>query len=125
MWVKRTDEELLKARKDAKFWRMWRAGLFGLFISVMGIFFHGIGWSTRYATNRVPLDEIPSRILIAAPFGILISWTIYRFPSKVRRTMVCPHCGITKFEDSESKCSCGGHFEDLETMKWMGHKKHK
>jgi hypothetical protein len=125
MWVKRTDKEILKAKRDAKFWRMCRAILAGIFICLLTIFFRARGWSVIYPTNRIPFDEVPERIPSSLVFGVLIAWFVYRFPLKIRRTMVCAHCGATKFEDSEYKCSCGGHFENLENMKWIGRKKHE
>jgi hypothetical protein len=118
MWVKRTDEEILAAKIQSKRLRRYGAIVIGVIVCALITFFRGRGWSAHYASNRVPLDEIPTRLPLAFVFGFLFGWFFYRRPSR-RRTVVCPKCEKTKFEDSQWDCPCGGHFEDVETMKWV------
>jgi hypothetical protein len=118
MWVKRTDDEILAAKEHAKSLRRYGAIAIGVALCAILTFFRGRGWSVYYPSNRVPLEEIPSRLPLAVLFGFIVGWFFYRSPSR-RRTVVCPKCEKTKVEDSQWDCSCGGHFEDIKTMKWV------
>jgi hypothetical protein len=118
MWVKRTDDEILAAKTKTKRLRRYGAIAIGVAVCAFGVFFYGKGWSIHHASNRVPLEEIPSRLPLGILFGFLFGWFFYHSPSR-RRTVVCPKCEKTKSEDSQWDCPCGGHFEDLETMKWI------
>jgi len=46
----------------------------------------------------------------------------YWFALRDDRKLICPNCGKTKFKDTILQCSCGGHFENAEEMKWTGKK---
>jgi hypothetical protein len=116
--VKRTIDEILTAKDQAKRLRRYGAIAIGVAVCAFATFFRGRGWSIHYASNRVPLEEIPSRLPFAVVLGALLGWFFYRSPSR-RKTVICPKCEKTKTEDSQWDCSCGGHFEDLETMKWV------
>ncbi len=34
-------------------------------------------------------------------------------------TLVCHECGKVKVDDGFTSCSCGGHYVDIKTMKWV------
>jgi hypothetical protein len=42
----------------------------------------------------------------------------YKF-HRERPVMICPKCEVTKYDDNMTECSCGGHFEKLEEMKYQ------
>ena len=50
----------------------------------------------------------------------VIGFACYRWKDSApkRVSMICPKCEATKLEDAVNECSCGGHFENLDTMKW-------
>ncbi len=118
MWVKRTDEEILAGQAKAKRLRLYGAIAMGVAVCVLLAFFRGKGWSFHYGSPYVPLEDVPNRLPLAAIFGFLFGWFFYHFPRR-RKTVICPKCEKTKFEDSQLDCSCGGHFENIETMKWV------
>ncbi len=118
MWVKRTNEEIVATKSRAKRSRIYLAIFMGVFGCVMIALFHGRGWSTRYASSHVPLDEVPSRIPFSIVGGTILGWCTYRFFPR-QRTLVCPKCEKAKNDDSQLECPCGGHFEDMESMKWI------
>jgi hypothetical protein len=119
MWVKRTDEEIEAARKKAKRSRIYLSVAFGVVVGVVSLFFRGKGWSLHYATRQVSLEEVPYRIPISTIVGLSCGWIFYRFLQPTKKTMICTKCEKAKSEDSQTECSCGGHFHDLETMKWV------
>ena len=124
MWVKRTQKEFedYKARAIArdKRVRIVVAVLIGLVACLGFAFFHQRGWVSRYPTNRVPLEDVPNRLPLALIVGLLGGWICY-LTTKERRetTMICPRCKKTKKADTQTECSCGGHFEDTDTMRWV------
>jgi hypothetical protein len=118
MWVKSTEAETIKAKADAKRARLRRSIIAGLLCWLLGAFVHGKSWRIRYGSPFVSLDEIPLRLVISLPFGVFLGCLVYRFQSK-RRIMICPSCEFTKNDDSIMTCTCGGHFEYLDTMKWI------
>jgi hypothetical protein len=119
MWVKRTEAEVAKAKTDANRIRLRWAVVAGAFSWLNCTFLHGKGWRSRYTSVFVSLEEVPMRMLEFLPVGVFLGWLVYRFRTKPRQVMVCPNCEATKDEDSVLACSCGGHFEYLETMKWI------
>jgi len=118
MWVKRTDAEILTGKDQAKRFRRYGAIAIGVAVCAFFTFVRSRRWSIHFSSSHVPSDDIPSRLPLAAIFGILCAWFFYRSPSR-QKTVICPKCEKTKNEDSLWDCSCGGHFEDLETMKWV------
>ena len=119
MWQKRTEQEIAEARRQASRTRKLFAILFGVVVGVSFIFVRGRGWSLHHASRYVSWDEMPSRIPVALVVGLLAGWIIYRFRLPSRRTVICPHCDKTKFDDGVRVCACGRDFVDIETVKWI------
>jgi uncharacterized membrane protein len=119
MWVKRTDEEIEAARKQTKRSRIYTSAALGIIIGIAFLFFRGKGWSLHHATNQVPFEEVPYRIPISTIVGLLCGWIFYCFLRSNKKSMICTKCEKTKSEDSQTNCSCGGQFHDLETLKWV------
>jgi len=117
MWVKRSDKEVLRAKARAKCRRIFGAAALAIAISLYAAWYRGKNWYQHHASPYVPLNEIPHRLLWSAPFGLVIGLLFYRRLLTSARSVVCPKCGKIKNEDEQWNCSCGGHFEDVETMK--------
>ena len=114
MWVKRTEEEVARARIAAKRGRLYSAIVSGIFLWSACTLCHG--WSRRDSSLFASAEEIPARAIVAGPFGVLLGWLVYR--TTKRRTLICPACGAAQGEGPDRTCSCGGHLESLDTMKW-------
>jgi hypothetical protein len=118
MWVKRTKQELAAAKLEAKRGRRFLAILLGGVLCLGFTFLHGKYWSRRYSSVFVSLDEVPHRLPFSLVGGVLAGFLFYLSKPASRKTVVCPRCDKTKWQDSQMECSCGGHFEDIETLKW-------
>ncbi len=46
--------------------------------------------------------------------GTLMWYNLERKPM-----MICPQCEASKYEDGVTQCPCGGHFEMMESMKFV------
>jgi hypothetical protein len=124
MWVKRTQKEFedYKARAIArdKRVRIITAICIGLVACLGSAFFHERGWASRYPSNRVPVNDVPNRLPFALIAGMVVGSICY-LTTKERRqqTVICSRCKKTKTADVQTECSCGGHFEDIDTMRWV------
>jgi hypothetical protein len=119
MWIKCTEEEIVAAKSKAKRKRLYLAIFIGVLCFAFITFTHG-KWSYRYGSFSVTLKEMPFRLPFGIIAGIVIAWLFYRRLKKANiTTVICLNCGKTKYEDAESECACGGHFEDVITMKWV------
>jgi hypothetical protein len=119
MWQKRTEQEIAEVKRRDSRTRKFIATLFGAVVGVIYIFVRGRGWSLHHASPYLSSDEIPSRIPFALIFGVLAGWILYRNRLPSKRTMICPHCDKTKFDDGVAHCCCGRDFVDIETVKWV------
>ena len=122
MWVKRTEAEIAQERRRQRRSRLWACALFGAFIMLMltGLF----GWQVAARRGRitVPANELLSRLPYATIAGILCGFVMYKWERKRLPIMICPKCEATKYADSLTQCSCGGQFEMMEVMKYVGRK---
>jgi len=50
--------------------------------------------------------------------GIIGTLVWYQCGRK-RPMMICPQCEASKYEDGVDQCPCGGHFEMMESMKYV------
>ena len=73
----------------------------------------------RRGRATVPLDELLLRLPFGVVAGIIWSVVIYKWERKRLPMMICPKCEATKYEDGTIQCSCGGHFEMMEVMKYV------
>jgi len=66
------------------------------------------------------VDSVPSALLISTITGLISYWFVFRnYTSPKGDALICPKCEKTKFDDGTLDCPCGGHFEDIKTMKWV------
>lgn len=74
----------------------------------------------RGNANAGPLLEqmgpLP-RAVVFGSIGALIFYFLLSRPGK--STMICIKCGETKYADGSVTCKCGGHFEDMRSLKWL------
>ena len=132
MWIKKTQKEIEEAKiqneqtkkKGYKIARIvLSVGLGGL-ITIGCTFLHGRMGVGMYGTNIVGESELAARFPIALIIGIIIGVIIYLTPlPKSKQTFVCPKCETVKTDDGEYTCSCGGHFENIVSMKWIENQK--
>ena len=87
-------------------------------VAILFTFIRGGGRSLIPA-SIVPLEEASSRLPRSLFFGIIVGLIFYCFPGDSAKNMVCPKCKKVTRKDSQIQCSCGGHLEDAETMKWV------
>jgi len=113
MWVKRTESEMAAERLRQRHSRLQVAMAYGGFITIATAFYYGWSWGRhRFA---VPASQIP---LCAVLSGVIMTLLYYKF-HRERPVMICPKCEVTKYDDNMTECSCGGHFEKLEEMKYQ------
>ena len=118
MWLKRTPEKVADVKRKQRLERIRISVVVGLLMTLMiSLLF---GWGEAYYRGRifVPLDEIVNRLPFSLLVG-LIAGVVCFLPGPRKRTVVCPKCDTTKYVDGSLDCSCGGHFEDMDEMKWV------
>jgi hypothetical protein len=121
MWVKCTNDEVTARKTEAKRRHAGFAALLGAVIWLIAGFLREKGWRRSHSSPFVPWDEVGIRLAVFLPLGIIVGLFVNRSSSfKPKRSMICPQCETTKREDAEVVCSCGGRFEYLDCMKWVG-----
>ena len=118
MWVKRTEAELAEERRRQHRSRLRVAFLSGAFVLILVTFFCGGREAARRGRFTVPVAELLSRLPFAIAAGAISSFGFYKW-ERERPTMICPKCEATKYEDGVIQCSCGGHYEPMEGMKYV------
>jgi hypothetical protein len=91
----------------------------GVLVTALCTFAYG---GRVHSPGFVPLDQIASRVPSSIVLGAIVGIMTYWFALRDDRKLICPKCGKIKFKDSILQCSCGGHFENTEEMKWTGKK---
>jgi hypothetical protein len=118
MWVKRTQEEITTAKKRRRRGRIQQAMFLGVGFGLLTTFIRGGGRSGR-PLSIVPLEDVPRQLPFSVFLGFVAGLIFYCFPGDSGKNVVCPKCGKVESKHSQPQCSCGGHFEDGETMKWV------
>ena len=118
MWVKRTEFEIAEERRRQRRSRLRAAALLGVFLTLMTALTFGSREIEGRHRFTVPTSEILSRLPLSIVFGAVAALAIYKF-QRTRPTMICPQCEATKHDDGIRQCSCGGHFEKMEVMKYV------
>ena len=109
MWVKRTEQEIAKIKARSK------GQIFRLQIGIAVLMAYVLYKVTVY------MGQPSDRTLFDGLIGVLCI-CIFLAGIRYRRSqpiMICPKCEKTKPEDSQAICACGGHFELIDTMKWV------
>jgi len=118
MWVKRTEPEIAEERQRQRRRHFRQAVTFGAFVFVMLTCLFGWREAGRRGRVVVPVAEYSSRILFAVAGGVVAGLAFFKW-NRQRRMMICPNCEATKYQDAVTECSCGGHFEMMEVMKYV------
>ncbi len=119
MWEKRQPEEVLEVRRYRKRHRVKGAIVFGALITLGTSL--SFGWREAGDRGRflVPAQEILTRLPMTIAFGTLAGLLSYIVDKRKKPTVVCSKCGTVKHAGDSARCSCGGHFENIEEMKWV------
>ena len=118
MWVKRTEPEIRKEARRQQRKRLLGEVCLGLVFMLVVTFCRGWREAGDHNGFLVPLSEVPARLPFGIFAGVILALTA-RLVSRGRSIVVCPKCQATKTKDNDQECSCGGKFEDLNTLKWI------
>ena len=128
MWIKiNLDEQAAKEAKSAKK-KLASAAIFSITLgAVLTIVFTFTYPRLASIQNGgaflVPKDEILAHLASALFIGILIgtgTFLLCVYTKKTtKKTLVCPQCDKVKSDDGVYSCICGGHFENIFSMKWI------
>ena len=121
MWVKddsKTRERLKLISRNEK---IKNAVIIGITISIFFTFCYGwAGYFTKGGFFK-SLDQIALDFPMPILFGAVVGLVYYL--SNINRVenlkLVCSRCGKVKDDDGMIPCECGGHFQDIKTMKWV------
>jgi hypothetical protein len=123
MWVKKSPEELRKSFSKKR--RLLGALAFGTMLFLMCVFTNGKGWVRTGSFFKHQLSDmvnsVPIALLISTITGLISYWLLFRETPSPNGVLLCQKCEKTKFDDGTLDCPCGGHFEDIQTMKWVTH----
>jgi hypothetical protein len=121
MWVKKSQKEIQKQSQKSRI----LASLGVAAIIFLGSVFTnggGIGYAVRgtYFIHHLYeiIDNIPIALLIGLIVWLIGYWLLPRQNTN-QVVMFCLKCESTKFDDGNLNCLCGGHFENIVTMKWV------
>jgi hypothetical protein len=128
MWVKKSAmEQALSEAKNAKE-KFRNAAIF----SIALVMLITVGYTFTYSRMDsikhgglflIPRGEIPAHFFPALILGIIMgagTYLLIMYPKKPSKlTFICPRCEAAKDDAGNLTCSCGGHFEDIKTMKWV------
>jgi hypothetical protein len=125
MWVKevirRKERIVRESQKKRLLWSILIAVIFTLGFTFT---YGGIGAAQR-GTYFKPTYEIvqslPTALITGIIFGLIFYFILLKNSEII--TLVCPQCEKIKENDGMLTCECGGHFEDIKTMKWVEDKK--
>jgi len=118
-WKKRSPEEIAAVRRTRQRDRIKAALVVGVLVTLgTSLTF---GWREAGDRGRflVPAQEILARLPLTLIFGTVAALLYYISASRKKPTVVCPKCGTVKDSGASAQCSCGGHFEKIEEMKWV------
>ena len=121
MWVNKSPEEIQPSAKPGKLAK-WPV-IFILSLTYLAIMIFNCGRLTQRPGPFIrSYDEI-MRSLPCIIFLWLVTLIVVQFikiPALQRKVvMICPKCEEAKDDDGVLTCSCGGHFVDIRTMKWV------
>jgi len=117
MWVKRTESEIAEERQRQRRRHSRNALLAGALLMVMVTCTFGWAQGGHGGRFLVPPAKYSSRLPTAVVAGIVAALAFYKW-ERDRPMMICPKCEVTKYQDDVRECSCGGHFEIMENMKY-------
>jgi hypothetical protein len=119
MWVERTPREIVKRQQKRRMERFLFAISIGTVMSAVSLFVFGKR-EVMHGKVLVPPDMLFERLPGSLLIGLLVAVIFYFFvPLHEKKTVICQKCGVAKYEDGSSVCSCGGTFRDLDAIKWV------
>lgn len=123
MWVKKTQDELARTRKEERRKTRIEAVALWLLFTMVGAAFPG--YSEMRGFYILPFSEIVERFPVSALImlpAFLLYW-FQRGPRGGRKALgvpqVCLRCGSLKQSDGVDTCPCGGTFVNMDEVKWV------
>ena len=124
MWMKLTDKDRQNREIEDRRKRLPWAVLLGILIFLGVVFCQG-GRFTHHHSGPKTIYEMSQDFPFALFFAPLATWIMYRYGimKNKRITVICPRCEKVEYRGFQTQCSCGGHFENIDDMKWIEEKK--
>ena len=119
MWQKLTEEKINKARRKITRTQKCQATVVGIIFGVISLLFWSKGSAAKHSSPFVSWQEMPARISYALTIGLAIGGLYYYRLIRKQKMVICPKCEAAKYQDNVIRCSCGGDFVDMVTVKWV------
>lgn len=116
MWVRKSPQEVSESKWRCHWRRVTDALGYGLLAGIARLFISGgrlHGIELHFSIGDIRSDAFSAVIL-----GAFTAIVLYLFELLKHKRVVCPRCGKTEDKGNSGLCSCGGHFENLDDMKW-------
>ena len=95
--------------------------LLGVFLMILVFFNFGrLAWRPGpfFRPMEDVMQQLPAMVFIWL-IVVIPMWVLKVPVLKKKKVVICPMCEAAKNDDGDYSCSCGGHFVDLGTMKWV------
>jgi endogenous inhibitor of DNA gyrase (YacG/DUF329 family) len=122
MWVKKMENEFVRDRNRKLFLHIVAAVVAWIVLSSIMAMIPGWG---EVGTHVNSLDDfihrLPEKLILCSFIMIVLLWPDLPIGKNRRglRTVVCPSCGKAVAGDETNICLCGGHYIDIDKMKWV------
>lgn len=122
MWVKKPETESIRDRNKKLIVHLVVAVVVWIVLSSIAAIIPGWG-ETGIHVNSLDdfIHRLPTKLICLSFIIVVLVWPDLRTEKNRRglRTVVCPICGQVVTSDENNFCSCGGHYVDIEKMKWI------
>jgi hypothetical protein len=119
MWIKKLPSEIGTTKQPEPSKDFVLPVILGILATLLTTFFGGTAFPGGALPNPDPLHELPFGLFLGILLGLYFYVSLNRKPKHVPKDMICPNCETVKRDDQIMECSCGGHFEDITTMKFV------
>jgi len=122
MWIKKTDVEIRRSKKQRRVREIANAILLWAGLSIITAAVPGWGeWSVTVATFNDFLNRLPAKMFWFSAVAAFYFWPPFGKGKNAANstTLICPDCEKVKAADGNLVCPCGGRFVDIDEMKWI------
>jgi hypothetical protein len=133
MWIRKTEEELKneeRIKSNSKF-KISHQGPFAVFLGTfICLLITDITGEDRLPPSEKPMSiseifyNLPHTLLFCSIMaGLVYLWQYYNreniFDKEESPTVICDKCNISKTQDGNNNCKCGGEYISIKEMKWI------